>query len=902
MNRHRPHRVRPALRTLGTLTAAGALLLAACGDDPAATDSTTGPSPSPPGASDVPVSSGEDVPTAACDEESHEAFFVEAVWPTLGTTCFACHGGSSIGALGSDLRLVEVRTAVDHTTNYATARDIALREQDGRSLLLRKPLGELDHGGGPLLREEDEAFAALVAFVERVSAGTCDAPDGHTAAPAGLASLRWNDEAVEVRLGRVTPIAVQALDADGNTLRMPDGLRVTVADESIARVEGTSRLRGLQEGTTTVTARVGDLSSPALPVTVRPNPDFGTAALRVHPEQLVLAPGDTRVLSATLRERTGDRIPGAQPLWRSAHPDVATVDEHGLLTAVAPGTAEIRAEFEGATSPPLTVRVTDAATALDVRWTLPTSDASAATHHLLAADVRTWPVDNPRSFGTPVVAERAVLLVDGAEHGPLEASIDGVRGQIDLSTLDVDSAELRIRVEHGGETVVSPPRVLSRVTAAEDETWRTLGGENPPQWRSLYGVEARLFALDGHLHLLANRCGRECSLLLHQFDLSNPGGEWRGVQYRQRVQLDWDGQPPEREEESSRVNLPRFAGWGWPSADAREPHVMPGTPERLIVWSNEDARTRFNLEGEPERFWYDCHVARWSDSAGLDGNGGWRLLSRENPAFLDELRRDTMPEERGDQRHPAGVDMDRTEDCNTPHLALVDGAPTVAYVATPVPDNVWRLRVRRWTGSEWENAGPVLDLPPMARIHDMIADGEGRLIAIVDTPQQEAELLQLSGGAWRPIGFEGPARAVRETAGGHLVVGAVVEGDLTVHVREGDRWRPLGARLNRSAWQDAHEVDLVVTGDRIAVVWTEGPLEGTRMVWAAVWLEDAWDVVGGAPVEMDPDVRAIDVRGVIDADGHLSVTWAQPNTRDEDLQGGVRSWFRHVRRTASPLF
>lgn len=883
-------------------------LLAACSDDDGAapgSDPSSGPpsgSESNPGSSDT--SSATPGTSAPCDDSAQQEHFVEHAWPVLGTTCFACHGGSSIGALGSDLRLVEVRSQADHETNFRTAREIALREEDGRSILLRKPLGELNHGGAAQLTEEHPGYAALAEFVRRVQDDTCDGGSGTDATPDGLASLTWNDDAPSVRVGRVIPITLRGRNAEDQDVRVPDGVVLTVADDSIARVEGTTRLRGLAEGTTTVVARVGDVESPPLTVTVRPNPDFGTASIRIVPETLALAPGSSYQLGAAVRERTGEPVLGATVLWRSDDAAVASVDEHGEVTANTVGTARIYAEFEGASSPPLPVQVTGASARLDVRWTLPSGDAMASGRVHLAADVRRYPVDNPHSFGTPVQASSAVLLVNGAEANALETSISGARGEFDLSGHTGDELRLRVRATHDGETVESAERVITRVAPAGEGTWADLGGVDPPVWRSLYGVEARMFDLGGVLHLLTNRCGRECSISLNSFDLSNLGGEWRPVNYRQRMYREWDGQPPESVGDSNRIDLPRYQGWGWPSSNAREPHVMPNTAERIVTWSNEDARTRFNLEGEPETYWNDCHVARWSSSAGFDGQGGWRLLSTENPSFLDDLRHDTMPEERGDQRHPAGVDAVRTEDCMAPHIGMVDDQPVVAYVATPIPSNHWRLRLRRWTGDRWEDAGPTFDLPKLARLRDMVVDGEGRVVVAIDTDTQDGELLRLSGGAWRPLGLGLPAMAVRSLSGEALVAATLSDGDLSVYRYDGSSWQPLGGRLNRGVWTPAHSVDLVVSGDRVAVAWTEGPEEGNRTAHVAAWRADReeWEVTGDAPVDLSPDARAIDVRLVIDGSGHVIVTYAEPNVRDDDLQGGSRNWFRRVRRSAEPVY
>lgn len=45
--------------------------------------------------------------------------------------------------------------------------------------------------------------------------------------------------------------------------------------------------------------------------------------------------------SATVRDTNNQIMPGTSPAWQSRNPNVATVSQNGLITAVAPGTAVV---------------------------------------------------------------------------------------------------------------------------------------------------------------------------------------------------------------------------------------------------------------------------------------------------------------------------------------------------------------------------------------------------------------------------------------------------------------------------------------------------------------------------------------------------------------------------------
>ncbi|MBM66530.1 MAG: hypothetical protein CMH55_09880 [Myxococcales bacterium] len=134
--------------------------------------------PAPP----VPPGSGECAPIVE--------FFEDAIWkPFLGSTCYGCHQEGGAGARASELVLSPVDPFAEPLergaqlgANLAVARRMAAKEIAGESVLLMKPTGGGDHGGGIILPEGSRNLEMLRAFVERVArGGACpDAPEGQS--------------------------------------------------------------------------------------------------------------------------------------------------------------------------------------------------------------------------------------------------------------------------------------------------------------------------------------------------------------------------------------------------------------------------------------------------------------------------------------------------------------------------------------------------------------------------------------------------------------------------------------------------------------------------------------------------------------------------------------------------
>lgn len=104
--------------------------------------------------------------------------------------------------------------------------------------------------------------------------------------------------------------------------------------KSVATVDDNGSVTAIKHGTATITATVDGVSK-ACTITV------GSPKITLSDTEKTLTPGETAILRATVSS-------GNQPCWHSNNTDIATVDNNGVVTALAPGRASIYATDDGA--------------------------------------------------------------------------------------------------------------------------------------------------------------------------------------------------------------------------------------------------------------------------------------------------------------------------------------------------------------------------------------------------------------------------------------------------------------------------------------------------------------------------------------------------------------------------
>lgn len=117
----------------------------------------------------------------------------------------------------------------------------------------------------------------------------------------------------------------------------------TSSDDSVASVSDTGLITAKKIGTATITATVAGKFTATCKVTVSQPVDISGIALSA--DSLILVAGSKETLeAAALPANTTESY---DVTWKSSDTSVATVDNNGIITAVAEGTATITAEITG---------------------------------------------------------------------------------------------------------------------------------------------------------------------------------------------------------------------------------------------------------------------------------------------------------------------------------------------------------------------------------------------------------------------------------------------------------------------------------------------------------------------------------------------------------------------------
>lgn len=167
---------------------------------------------------------------AGCKEEaatecvSTRSHFEQNIWArTLSSDCIGCHTKSG-AAKDSSFILVSPEENADHlNVNYATFAKLAKLEYDGTSVLLLKPTGREDHGGGERFKQGSEQYNAFVAMIEQVDAPVECADEGDAA--AYFDGLEVADEVSTLRKASLTLV--------GRLPTPEEELRVALGGETV---------------------------------------------------------------------------------------------------------------------------------------------------------------------------------------------------------------------------------------------------------------------------------------------------------------------------------------------------------------------------------------------------------------------------------------------------------------------------------------------------------------------------------------------------------------------------------------------------------------------------------------------------------------------------------------------
>lgn len=201
------------------------------------------------------------------------------------------------------------------------------------------------------------------------------------------------DEVVLDAIGATATVAVEAEDAHGNPITGRTATWTTAAPAIATVVNGT--ITAVGPGDTKIMATMDGVTGEAS-VSVDPQP----AAVVVTPQTATLTfAGETRQFQASARDRLNNpvAVPDGSFTWSSSNQAVVTVNATGLATAVAAGTAEVRASL-GALTGAATVTVVQTADSMRITPRVDTLTTAQPTTQLqvVAFDETGAPIVSPQ--------------------------------------------------------------------------------------------------------------------------------------------------------------------------------------------------------------------------------------------------------------------------------------------------------------------------------------------------------------------------------------------------------------------------------------------------------------------------------------------------------------------------
>jgi len=186
---------------------------------------------------------GGQVARATISVEDHELDLpwsfrnhVEAVLSKQGCNAGACHGAAA-GKNGFRLTLRGYGPEVDYDvlTRQALGRRV-IKTAPQESLLLLKPTGALEHGGGIKFTTGSLEYQVIA---EWIAAGI----PGPTPMDSQVRSLTLYPASARLKPGQVQQVLVQATYSDGRALDVTHWARFNSTDETVAAVDDNGRLK-----------------------------------------------------------------------------------------------------------------------------------------------------------------------------------------------------------------------------------------------------------------------------------------------------------------------------------------------------------------------------------------------------------------------------------------------------------------------------------------------------------------------------------------------------------------------------------------------------------------------------------------------------------------------------------
>ena len=157
--------------------------------------------------------------------------------------------------------------------------------------------------------------------------------------PSTVSFITLTPPAPSIQVHQTQQFVATATDASGTPI---SGLTFTwrSSTPTVASIDSAGLATGLAEGTTTITATNGTVTSNPITLTVAPST---VSFITLTPPAPFIQVHQTQQFVATATDANGTPISGLTFTWRSSAPTVASIDSTGRATGLAQGTTTITA-------------------------------------------------------------------------------------------------------------------------------------------------------------------------------------------------------------------------------------------------------------------------------------------------------------------------------------------------------------------------------------------------------------------------------------------------------------------------------------------------------------------------------------------------------------------------------
>lgn len=279
-------------------------------------------------------------------------------------------------------------------------------------------------------------------------AGACDADPagpGTPAEPAPVASVQVTPKngvwAGTMAVGYTIELAVTPLAADGTELPVTS-VQWATSDTAVAAVTPAGLLQAKSAGSTEVIAVVGGKVGRLLVVVVENGPG-AVASVQIAPAAAVISAGQTLQYAARALAADGSELTDRAVSWSVTPGSIVSITQNGLLTALAPGYADVTASIEGVSA---TVGLTVTGPALPpvvrvevvpMALVLPIGETRQYVAHVFGADGQqltgrnvTWSIT---SNGVASITATGLVSALAPGYASVTATVDGISGSVGLT-------------------------------------------------------------------------------------------------------------------------------------------------------------------------------------------------------------------------------------------------------------------------------------------------------------------------------------------------------------------------------------------------------------------------------------------------------------------------------------